>query len=37
MVDILVEQGVIDRDGLDIAVENKKRKLEQWSTIYEQD
>lgn len=37
LIDILVEQGVIDRNGLAIATENKKIKLQQWSTIYEQD
>ena len=34
MIDILVEQGVIDRDGLEVATENKKLKLQQWSNIY---
>ena len=34
MIDILVDQGVIDRDGLEVATENKKLKLQQWSTIY---
>jgi hypothetical protein len=34
MIDILVEQGVIDRDGLEVASENKKLKLQQWSNIY---
>jgi NTP pyrophosphatase (non-canonical NTP hydrolase) len=37
MVDILVEQGIIDRDGIEVATENKKLKLQQWSKIYEQD
>jgi len=36
MVDILVEQGILDRDGLEVAAENKKLKLQQWSKIYEQ-
>ena len=35
LVDILVEQGVLDRDGLEVAAENKKIKLQQWSKIYE--
>jgi NTP pyrophosphatase (non-canonical NTP hydrolase) len=35
LVDILVEQGVLDRDGLETAAENKKLKLKQWSKIYE--
>jgi hypothetical protein len=35
LVDILVEQGVLDLAELEIAKANKKRKLEQWSTIYE--
>lgn len=34
MVDILVDQGLITKDGLETAVENKKRKLEQWSNIF---
>lgn len=34
MIDILVEQGIIDRDGLEVATENKKLKLQQWSNIY---
>jgi len=34
MIDILVEQGVLDRDGLEVATENKKLKLQQWSNIY---
>lgn len=37
LVDILVEQGILDRDGLEVAIENKKRKLEQWSGIYVKD
>jgi len=35
LVDILVEQGILDRDGLEVAAENKKLKLKQWSKIYE--
>lgn len=35
LIDILVEQGVLDRDGLEVAAENKKLKLKQWSKIYE--
>jgi NTP pyrophosphatase (non-canonical NTP hydrolase) len=34
MIDILVEQGVIDRDGLELAAEEKKNKLQEWSSIY---
>ena len=34
MIDILVEQGVVDRDGLELATEEKKRKLQEWSKIY---
>lgn len=37
LIDILVEQGILDRDGLEVATENKKLKLKQWSRIYEQD
>mgnify|MGYP003339145850 CR=1 FL=1 len=35
LVDILVEQGILDRDGLEVAIKNKKEKLKQWSSIYE--
>jgi hypothetical protein len=35
LVDILVEQGILNLAELEIAKANKKRKLEQWSTIYE--
>ena len=35
LVDILIEQGVLDRDGLDIAIEDKKEKLKKWSGLYE--
>ena len=34
MIDILVDQGVVDRDGLEMATEDKKLKLQQWSNIY---
>ena len=34
MIDILVTQGVLDRDELDIAIQNKKEKLKLWSNIY---
>ena len=37
LIDILVDQGVLDRDGLEVATKNKKRKLEQWSGIYVKD
>lgn len=37
LVDILVEQGMLDLNTLDIAKEAKKDKLKQWSRIYEQD
>jgi NTP pyrophosphatase (non-canonical NTP hydrolase) len=37
LIDILVEQGILDRDGLEVATENKKHKLKIWSGIYEQD
>mgnify|MGYP006266759397 CR=1 FL=1 len=36
MIDILIDQEIIDRDELVIAMENKKLKLEEWSKIYEQ-
>ena len=35
MIDILVEQGIIDRDRLNIAASEKKLKLQKWSKIYE--
>ena len=35
LVDILVDQGIVNRDGLAIANENKKIKLQQWSKLYE--
>ena len=34
MIDILVTQGVLDRDELAIAIQNKKEKLKLWSNIY---
>ena len=34
MIDILIEQGIVDRTALELAVEEKKHKLEKWSTIY---
>lgn len=37
LVDILVEQGILDQTGLEVAKENKKQKLKEWSKIYEQD
>jgi NTP pyrophosphatase (non-canonical NTP hydrolase) len=37
LVDILIEQGILDRDGLEVATENKKLKLQQWSSIYVKD
>lgn len=35
MVDILLEQGVVTRQSLDVAKANKIEKLKKWSTIYE--
>ena len=35
MVDILLDQGVLSRSGLDQAIAAKKEKLKQWSNIYE--
>lgn len=35
MVDILVEQGILNPDELEVAKENKKLKLQKWSKIYE--
>lgn len=34
LVDILVEQGILDTARLDVAKENKKLKLRQWSNLY---
>lgn len=34
MIDVLLEQGVLDQNSLDIAKENKKRKLHEWSNIF---
>lgn len=36
MVDILVEQGILTVEELEIAKKNKKLKLKEWSNIYEQ-
>jgi NTP pyrophosphatase (non-canonical NTP hydrolase) len=36
MIDILVEQGVVERHELDNFALQKKHKLTQWSSIYEQ-
>ena len=36
LVDILVEQGILDRDGLAVATKNKREKLKQWSTIFKE-
>jgi len=35
MVDILIEQGILTQEALDVAKENKKQKLKVWSKIYE--
>ena len=35
LVDILVEQGILDQDGLELAMDNKKEKLKIWSKLYE--
>jgi NTP pyrophosphatase (non-canonical NTP hydrolase) len=37
MVDILVDQGIIDRSRLSEAIERKKEKLKKWSNIYGKD
>lgn len=36
MIDILVDQGVVDREKLENFAKQKKHKLTQWSNIYEQ-
>jgi NTP pyrophosphatase (non-canonical NTP hydrolase) len=35
LVDILIDQGILDADRLEVAKANKKEKLKQWSSIYE--
>jgi NTP pyrophosphatase (non-canonical NTP hydrolase) len=35
LVDILIEQGILTLEGLEIAKKNKKLKLKEWSNIYE--
>jgi NTP pyrophosphatase (non-canonical NTP hydrolase) len=37
LVDILIDQGILDVETLEIAKDAKKEKLKQWSKIYEQD
>lgn len=34
MIDILVDHGLITREGLDVAMRNKQDKLKLWSNIY---
>ena len=34
MIDILVDQGIMSREQLDLAAQQKKHKLTQWSKIY---
>lgn len=36
MIDIMLEQGVVSLDNLEVAKQAKKEKLKQWSNIYEQ-
>ena len=35
LVDILLEQGILDQDRLDLYKQQKKDKLKVWSKIYE--
>jgi len=35
MIDILVDQGIVDKARLAVATAAKKEKLKQWSNIYE--
>jgi len=35
LVDILVEQGIVDLNNINIANTNKKEKLKKWSRLYE--
>jgi NTP pyrophosphatase (non-canonical NTP hydrolase) len=37
MVDILIEQGIVSTDNLNIAKNKKKEKLKLWSNIYEKE
>lgn len=34
LVDILREECIISADGLNVAIENKKNKLREWSNLY---
>ena len=34
LVDILVEQGILSKSGLELAASNKKFKLKEWSSLY---
>jgi NTP pyrophosphatase (non-canonical NTP hydrolase) len=36
MVDILIEQGILNQDRLELAMDNKKEKLKQWSGIFKE-
>lgn len=35
LVDILIEQGVVDLNNINVAKTNKKEKLKKWSKLYE--
>jgi len=35
LIDILVEQGVVDLNNINLANANKKEKLKKWSKLYE--
>jgi NTP pyrophosphatase (non-canonical NTP hydrolase) len=37
MVDILIDQGLVDKLSLDKAKQNKKEKLRTWSNIFKED
>lgn len=36
MIDILIDQGIIDGSNLELAKQNKKEKLKQWSGIFKE-
>jgi NTP pyrophosphatase (non-canonical NTP hydrolase) len=36
MIDILIDQGIVDTNNLEIAKQRKKEKLTQWSGIFKE-
>jgi hypothetical protein len=35
MIDILIDQGILNQEHLDVYKQNKKEKLKQWSNIFQ--